>query len=472
MKRPPPSGSLDTLLPRPDRLPITDNMRVQMERCVRYGSGGTAVILEGEQLAALPTWLRAVDWTLVTEVSVGMNGLREWPRELARFRRVERLGIGSNGIGAIPDEIGELRQLVWLDFTHNRISHISDRIGDLPRLASLGASDCRLTSFPLSFTRLRRLRKLGMFNNLITSLPPEIGHLTTLTKLDLSGNTLTSIPPEIGMLTNLSWLNVSNNHLTSLPTEMGNLLAMRELGLAHNKLKTLPDMSRLRQLELLTAFNNEIEELGPWICRLPRLAKIDLSANKLRSLPAAILALPSLELLNIRQNELAELPSPNAHDPLHRPTSLEIIDVRDNKLVSLPISVLCASLKDMKCTANPFYVGSLPQNVAVPYLKHLAAHYLANEVAHQRASLLARLPPILKKLAMEVWEGRQGMRCTHCRAVYLHAPVRMLDFRQATDEEIVPFVVTLCSSTCRSDYARSSVASTISQLSYQADMTM
>jgi Leucine-rich repeat (LRR) protein len=69
----------------------------------------------------------------VTEICLSKNCLRDFPKELARFGRVERLGLGSNQIGIIPDSIGELKALVWLDFTHNRIAHVSDRLGDLPR---------------------------------------------------------------------------------------------------------------------------------------------------------------------------------------------------------------------------------------------------------------------------------------------------------------------------------------------------
>lgn len=443
---------------------LTDEQRKQMLAAVVMSRDGTCLQLAEQSLLRLPAWVcLASGEETVTEVDVSKNRLREFPEELARFRKVDRLGLGSNEIGLIPDCIGDFEHLTWLDFTHNRIAHVSDRLGDLPWLSSLGASDCRLTIFPLAFTRLRRLRKLGVFNNLITALPPEVGNMKALTKLDLSGNALTCLPAEIGHLTNLIWLNVSNNQLKELPEEIGDLKNMRELGLAHNLLTNLPDLSGMRQLTLLTAFNNNMHHVGDWIVRMVSLTKVDLSANKLTAIPEGILSLPSLELLNLRNNHILEIPPPDRHDALRRPKSLVTVDLRDNLLNALPISILNPCLRELKCAGNSFYTGALSRALAIPYLRSKAIQKVASErLPGQRRAIHRIVTPLLRVLLMEMWEGSVGSRCVRCEEVFIHPPVRFLDMRVTTDVPAVPFLVELCSGECRQAYMRHSMGAELS----------
>lgn len=465
-----PNLSLASLPPiwQADPPALSEDQRQQMHAALQECGQSRIIQLSGLNLATLPAWLSlASDAASIKEIVLSKNCLRDFPEPILRFRHLERLSLGSNQIGVVPDAICELKSLVWLDFTHNRISHVSDRLGELPHLASLGASDCRLMSFPLAFTRLRRLRKLGVFNNLITELPPEIGKMRALTKLDLSGNNLTTLPVEIGHLQSLSWLNVSNNKIRTLPAELGNLTAMRELGLAHNHLAAIPDLSRMKELTLLTAFNNQLEHIGDWISQLRSLAKLDLSGNQLRALPAGILTLPNLELLNVRGNRIMEIPAPDPRNLLVKPNNLTVLDFRDNELASLPISVLCAQLRELKCTGNQFYRGSLERRVAVPSMRLLYAALLAREyLPGRRSQILKALSPVLRVAAVDLWEGRVGFRCQHCQCVFTHQPVRHLDVRETSDEPGVPFLVLLCSARCRAAYLRNSSSSHTSALSY------
>ena len=370
---------------------------------------------------------------------------------MRKLRKLRRLAIGSNRLERIPDAIGDLRSLAWLDFTHNGIQEISDRLGDLPELSSLGASDCRLRTVPLAICRLPKLRKLGLFNNLITSIPPEIGSLRGLTKLDLSGNALTRLPPEIGLLTDLQWLNLSNNQLEELPEELGNLTKLTELGLAYNRLRRLPDLSRLGRLTLLPVYNNQLEELGDWVGRLPSLSKLDLSSNNLVRIPLSVLTSPALTFLNLRRNCLIELPDINAAARLttvkataHR---LELIDLRDNQLVSLPWSLLGPALVELKCAGNPLLRHGLlvRSSLVVPSLGEFCARAIVN-------GKISPPPPTSLSISQCMLLANRGGRCEGCGGAYegySHLPVHTIEFRQAADSAMVPFVARFCSPRCR-----------------------
>lgn len=453
------NGTASIKVQIPERMTEEDEAR--LKECLVRVKDGVRIELSGQGHRKVPYWISLLAGVEdVTEILIQRNNLREFPAELASFRGLERLGLGSNELGRIPDEIVQFKNLVWLDFTHNRISHVSDRLGELPRLASLGASDCRLHTFPLAFTKLRKLRKLGVFNNLITSLPPEIGNLTNLTKLDLSGNALSTLPPEIGRLTSLTWLNVSNNKLTHLPAELGSLTAIRELGLAHNLLKSLPDLGQLKELTLLTAFNNELVDVGDWVAKLPKLAKIDFSTNRITYLPAGILNLPSLELLNLRHNYLLTLPAPSVEQSLLRPMNLAVVDLRENLLASLPITLLGPSMRDLKCQANPFCRERVAGNAAVPRLGHFALKSISRHYATAAANKLT-LTPVLRKRVKRLMSEEIGQSCIQCHCRFLHHSVKCLDIRETTDDPMVPFLVQLCSPWCRTNYLRNSTASSI-----------
>lgn len=433
---------------------IPEDWLAQIESAVRRWEDRLSIQLPGRRLTSLPAWI-ALDRhrELVAEIDLKENRLREFPLELLRFPRLERLGLGSNELAGIPDEIGQLRHLTWLDFTHNRIGHVSEAIGGLPRLVSLGASDCRLTQFPLAFTRLKRLRKLGCFNNLLTCLPPEIGNLTCLTKLDLSGNGLTTLPPEIGHLRALTWLNVSNNRLEHLPPELGQLTALRELGLANNRLRELPDLRCLTLLTLLTAFNNELEGMGDWLEQLVSLVRLDLSSNRLDRLPDGLLRLPSLQLLNVRNNRLSHLAPPDPRDGHQRPSALQVLDVRDNQLVSLPVGVLGADT--LLIGGNPLLrTPALPLVPTIPplHMAALAEAFALYDLPGARKALIRSLTPSLAHRCEEVWGGRAGWTCYHCRGTFVHAPLRLIDLVPSSDDHLIPCIVQVCSIRCHTSF--------------------
>lgn len=440
------SFDLSTLTPEEHR---------QIAKFYVEGVDGFSIQLINQDLSELPPWtVSFCDAKVIKEVNLLGNKLKDFPEELLEFSHLERLGVGMNSINAVPDWIGELRNLVWLDFTHNRISTVSDRIGELPRLASLGASDCRLTSFPISFTRLIKLRKLGIFNNLISTIPPEIGNMVYLTKLDLSGNKLATLPPEIGKLRHLNWLNVSNNLLDFLPPELGECTELRELGLAHNRLRWLPDLHKLRHLTLLTVFNNQLESLGEWIGELTSLSRLDLSSNQLSELPQSLLSLRHLTLLNVRQNRLMAIPPPHHYDCRRKPKSLAQVDLRDNQLVSLPITFLSAAIEDLKCHGNPWCRGrQLSTAAVIPSLEMLSLNAIVSERVEGRKKQLMSQIPLAHTLHLSECLRRETIyTCNQCYEHFMHLPLRLLEYRNSTDMVEVPFVVTVCSPTCREGY--------------------
>lgn len=422
-----------------------------ISQCVRLLNNRLSVQLSGLALTALPEWLRLKGLEqarLVVEMDLSKNCLTKFPLEVTRFRGLERLALGSNDLRRIPDEIGLLQELVWFDFTHNQIGQVSENLGDLKNLVSLGASDCRLSAFPRAITRLKNLRKLGCFNNLFTELPSEIGSLVMLTKLDLSGNQLRTLPPEIGKLTQLTWLNISHNRIEKLPDEMGNLVHLQEFGACHNRLCRLPNLGRLVRLTVLTAFNNELEEIGEWIVGCQCLVKLDLSTNRLTSLPKGILCLPKLELLNVRGNQLVELPPYNPKNYNELPKQIKFLDLRDNQLLSLPHGAF--GVHELLISENPLYMEHHQYRDYIPSLRMAALSSILSQytIHESRSRLIRRLPAKLAQECHEVWIGDQGFVCQHCESIFVHPPFNLIIWRRTFDG-LVPLVHVLCSGECR-----------------------
>lgn len=109
-------------------------------------------------------------------------------------------------------------------------------------------------------------------------------------KLNLSGLGLVKIPPEIAKLKHLNGLVIYNNNLNSLPPEIGELFELSEIIAYNNKITIVPNVvKKLNKLRWLDLMDNNITYLPIWLGKLNNLQHIFLHGNKKLNLSPSIL---------------------------------------------------------------------------------------------------------------------------------------------------------------------------------------
>jgi len=165
-------------------------------------------------------------------------------------------------------------------------------------------------------------------------------------RLDICCKGIKSLP-DLTRFKNLKILSCYHNQLTCLPNLPENLI---ELYCSDNKFTYLPTLPE--NLELLSCYHNQLTSLP----NLPQnLIELYCSDNKLTYLPT----LPeNLELLSCYHNKLTSLPN--------LPENLKYLYCSDNKLTYLP--TLPENLKEIGCYNNKLtYLPTLPENLEELY---------------------------------------------------------------------------------------------------------
>ncbi|MGB1230227.1 MAG: leucine-rich repeat domain-containing protein [Holosporaceae bacterium] len=128
-----------------------------------------------------------------------------------------------------------------------------------------------------------------------------------VTKIDFEGHNLTHIP---------HWVFTKTKNV-------------RNLDLTCNRLTALPDkLSQLRDLEVLTAPQNQISVVDPAISQLTKLKELNLGHNNLNDLPTTIGDIGSLQCLFLENNDFVLLPGSICNLAPH----LQRLSVRNNPL--------------------------------------------------------------------------------------------------------------------------------------------
>ncbi|KAJ1355878.1 hypothetical protein KIN20_013444, partial [Parelaphostrongylus tenuis] len=129
---------------------------------------------------------------------------------------------------------------------------------------------------------------------------PRLFEMTYLTRLTLSHNKLTSIPPNIANLENLQILTLWNNQIEELPSSIskessGNFFfieTLRALYLGDNDFEMLPgDVMNLRNLQILVLRDNDLLTIPREIGHLTNLKELHIQGNRLTVLPPELGAL-------------------------------------------------------------------------------------------------------------------------------------------------------------------------------------
>ncbi len=107
------------------------------------------------------------------------------------------------------------------------------------------------------------------------------------------------------------------------------------LGLNSCGLSILPEpIIRLKSLQKLYLFRNQIRGLPEEIDKLKKLKELNLGRNQLESLPESIGNLASLTTIFLNYNQLSNLPESMANL-----MSIKLLDLENNNLTTLPESI-------------------------------------------------------------------------------------------------------------------------------------
>ncbi|OJJ23917.1 hypothetical protein BKI52_06085 [marine bacterium AO1-C] len=300
--------------------------------------------------------------TLIVE----SNKISSLPAEIGSLPKIKELKLSYNELTALPEEIYNLSTLENLYLHRNQISTISDKLGQLTNLKNLTLGNNQISAVPATIKNLSALRYITLTENQITALPEEIGELANLVQLYVGKNTglaklpesttkleklyeinltgcssidledtfnkLDSLPklqkvwlanmgkpvvlPEnVGNLDNVKALFLDKNtfeggELTKLMDKLANMEVLRTVSITDCKIANIPaNISKLKNLEYLYAYRNELKTLPATIGQISKLKYLSVSSNKeFTTLPGTIGSLRKLETLDLSYTNITALP--------------------------------------------------------------------------------------------------------------------------------------------------------------------
>jgi len=174
---------------------------------------------------------------------------------------------------------------------------------------------------------------LGLTNEDLSVLILEIAIvLPQLKELNLDENNLNALPSNITDLKNLEVLSLYNNKLGTVGAALVSLPDIAELNLGSNGFNVLPDIIfQLKNTKKLNLSENNLRTISDKIGQLKQLTHLDLSGNLLRNLPKTFVDLIKLSDLKLCNNLIEFFPSALTSLPL-----LRTLDLSQNKLRGLP----------------------------------------------------------------------------------------------------------------------------------------
>jgi|GEM_PF-4917376 len=156
--------------------------------------------------------------------------------------------------------------------------------------------------------------------------------LPKLKELNLDENNLNALPDNITKLKNLEVLSLYNNDLGTVSEAPVFLPDIAELNLGSNRFDVLPNIVfQLKNTKKLNISDNNLRTISDKIGQLKQLTHLDLSGNLLRNLPKTFVDLIKLRDLKLRKNLIEFFPSPIYSLPI-----LRLLDLSQNKLRGFP----------------------------------------------------------------------------------------------------------------------------------------
>ncbi|KAJ4512266.1 hypothetical protein HRR78_008568 [Exophiala dermatitidis] len=250
-----------------------------------------------------------------------------------QFGGLETIDLHRNKLQQLPIGIRRLERLQTLNLNSNRFTNdVIDIVSQIPGLRELRLGENVLNgALNLRAGRFEHLQVLDLHSNRIERIDEEgLARLKNLKVLDISHNKLTTLPWDILSTLPLTELNGSKNQLSgTLFGGQTSLHALRRLDVSYNrldgvsdveldlpelrslvldgnKITRLPDLTKCKELQILRAAENQLEDIPPSLVHLQTLKSGDFSHNNIRLVDTGIARLANLSSLNLAANPLRE----------------------------------------------------------------------------------------------------------------------------------------------------------------------
>ena len=257
-------------------------------------------------------------------------GAEDRANELLKAKKdtVKVLNLSNLGLKKLPNKIYNLKNLEELDLSKNEFEVFRLNTKKLPKLKKILLSENMLSENSIRIKRNKHVQILSLSDNVFEAFPKRIQRNKGLKDVHLANNFIkTTNEIRFKKLKTLEFLNFYNNQIASLSDNVGFLENLQILDLYHNQLSFLPpNIVKLKNLQTLSVSNNILWEFPSKIQDLVNLKILYAHHNKLSSvnfLP------PNLENLDLGYNLLESVPS-----ALKTVPHLTDLDISNNKITS------------------------------------------------------------------------------------------------------------------------------------------
>ncbi|MFT4740904.1 MAG: Leucine-rich repeat (LRR) protein [Marivirga sp.] len=261
------------------------------------------------------------------------------PFKFSKNTQLKRLVYRENPRAPFPLGIRKLKNIEELNLVRNDFKkEVTFNLGSFVRLKEVNLSYNAIDINNLTSKNNDTLESLLLRFCKLTEVGDGIGYFKNLKELQLSENKITApnISPNISLLKELQILSFYNNELDSLPTSILAYPKLIELDLYHNQIDKIPsEISQLRQLKKLYLANNTIYSIPEEIGELTELEELYLKHNRISYLPNSLSKLSKITDFHINNNYLQAFP-----ECILSFKNLQDLDVSFNNIHSLPPALL------------------------------------------------------------------------------------------------------------------------------------
>lgn len=205
-----------------------------------------SLVLDFNPISRVSEPERLLVLTSLTELSLGICGLEEFPPSISQLCTLEKLSLSGNKLSIIPEgSLDSLSSLTELRLDSNALT-VLPRISHLSRLKMLSADmnpigDAVLSQLPRSL-EVVRLSLCGITGAAGSLVPISLLH--ELRELDLSENTIANVPQQWSSLNKLQRLLLQRNRISGFDVAIiEGMTSLRRLDLGYNEV--LEDVMRL-----------------------------------------------------------------------------------------------------------------------------------------------------------------------------------------------------------------------------------
>lgn len=192
-----------------------------------------------------------------------------------------------------------------LRLNYDNLRYFYNNFNEFENITSVDANYLSNINFDSLFTylaKLPNLKHLNISRANIENLSPKIALLKNLETLILIGNPIATLPDEFSNLTKLRYLNLTSCHINNLDSVLLTLQpvsSLKEIYLDDLQLLTFPnELFNLKQLQIISVANNQIDFIPKDICNLVNLKYLLVNNNKFDTFPENIACL-DLQVLQI-----------------------------------------------------------------------------------------------------------------------------------------------------------------------------